>query len=182
MKRVFFATVTVVLILPTACTSNEPANENQIKQDTAFAIIGKVTGEDTGTIYLHHRESGKTDSFALDHGFFKFSGKADIPELCTIDFDGHTKQFFLENGKISMLIKKDSLRYAQITGTKSQDEFNYFKDRFTKSVIDQMEETDKSYDEAQRIKNLRLMDSFDIRYNALDLELKQLVIDFAKSH
>ncbi|MEJ0083844.1 MAG: DUF4369 domain-containing protein [Puia sp.] len=136
MKRIFFAAVSVVLILLTACHGNEPANENQLKQDTAFAIIGKVTGQDSGIIYLHHRESGKSDSFALDHGFFKFNGRADIPELCTIDFDGHTKQFFLENGKISMLIKKDSLRYAQITGTKSQDEFNYFKDQLSKPVND----------------------------------------------
>src|SRR3954468_2622675 len=153
MKRIFIPAVVAGLIFLISCHGSESSNASREKSDTAFAIIGKVTGQDTGIIYLHHRESGKTDSFSLDHGFFKFNGKAEVPELCTIDLDGHSKQFFLENGKISMLIKKDSLRYAQITGTKSQDEFNYFKDRFTKSVIDQMEETDKSYDEAQRKKN-----------------------------
>src|SRR4051794_6063907 len=171
MKRIFFVAASAVVLLLSSCHGNEESNTNHEKSDTSFAIIGKVTGQDTGIIYLHHRESGKTDSFTLDHGFFKFHGKADVPELCTIDLDGHTKQFFLENGKISMLIKKDSIRYAQITGTKTQDEFNYFKDRFTRPMIDKMDETDKAYDEAQRKKNLRAMDSLDIRYNALDLEL-----------
>ena len=182
MKRIFFAAVSAALLFLAACHGNESSYVNQEKSDSAFAIIGKVTGQDTGMIYLHHRESGETDSFTLDHGFFKFSGQADIPELCTIDLDGHTKQFFLENGKISMLIKKDSLRYAQITGTKSQDEFNYFKDQLSKPVTDRMDETDKAYDVAQSKKNQRVMDSLDIRYNALDLELKQLVMDFTKSH
>jgi peroxiredoxin len=182
MKRIFFAVMPVVTLLLAACHGNDSSNVIQEKSDTSFAIIGKVTGQDTGMIYLHHRESAETDSFALDHGFFKFSGKADIPELCTIDFDGHTKQFFLENGKISMLIKKDSLRYAQITGTKSQEEFNYFKNQLSKPVTDAMDVTDKAYDAAQNKKNQKVMDSLDIRYNALDLELKQLAMDFTKSH
>ncbi len=182
MKRVFFAAVSVALLFLSSCHGNDQSGTNQEKSDTAFAIIGKVTGQDNGIIYLHHRESGKTDSFALDHGFFTFSGKADIPELCTIDFDGHTRQFFLENGKISMLIKKDSLRYAQITGTKSQDEFNYFRDQLSKPVTDRMDETDNAYDSAQAQKNQKVMDSLDIRYHALDLELKQLAMDFTKSH
>ena len=182
MKRILFASVFTGLFFLVACQGHETSTANQEKTDTAFAIIGKVTGQDTGNIYLHHRESGKIDSFSLDHGFFKFNGKADIPELCTIELDDHTKQFFLENGKISMLIKKDSLRYAQITGTKSQDEFNYFKDQFSKTVTDRLDETDKAYDAAQEKKNQKVMDSLDTRYNALDLELKQLVMDFTKSH
>src|SRR6201995_3168355 len=182
MKSIFFAVVIAALFILVSCHGNESSNLNQENSDTAFAIIGKVTGQDTGIIYLYYRQPGEIDSFALDHGFFKFSGKADIPELCTIDFDGHSKQFFLENGKISMLIKKDSLRYAQITGTKSQDEFNYFKDQFSKTVTDRMDETDKAYDVAQEKKNQKVMDSLDKRYNALDLELKQLVMDFTKSH
>ena len=55
-----------------------------------------------------------------------------------------------------MLIKKDSLRYAQITGTKSQDEFNYFKDQISKPVTDRMDETDKAYDSAQAQKNQKV--------------------------
>jgi len=182
MKRILISAVCAGLLFLVACHGSDSSNVMQEKSDTAFAIIGKVTGQDSGIIYLHHRESGKTDSFALDHGFFKFSGVADIPELCTIELDGHSKQFFLENGKISMLVKKDSIRYAQITGTKSQDEFNYFKDQLTKPVTDRMDETDKAYDAAQEKKNQKVMDSLDRRYNALDLELKQLVMDFTRSH
>jgi peroxiredoxin len=182
MKRVLFASVFLALLFLAACHGNDSPGSVQEKLDTSFAIIGKVTHQDSGIIYLHHRESGITDSFALDHGFFKFSGKAGFPELCTIELDGHSKQFFLENGKISMLVKKDSIRYAQITGTKSQDEFNYFKDQLSKSVTDHMEETNKAYDSAQTRKNQKLMDSLDKRYIAFDLELKQLAIDYTTSH
>ena len=94
--------------------------------DTSYAIIGKVTGQDSGIVYLNHRQIGKMDSAALDHGYFKFNGKADTPEVCIISFGNQEEFFFLENGKISMLIKKDSLPDAQISGTKTQDEYNYF--------------------------------------------------------
>src|SRR5947208_13130148 len=106
MKRIFISAVVAGLIFLISCHGSESSNASQEKSDTAFAIIGKVTGLDSGIIYLHHRESGKRDSFALDHGFFKFNGVANIPELCTIELGGHSKQFFLDNRKISMLIKK----------------------------------------------------------------------------
>jgi peroxiredoxin len=182
LKRILLAGFCTGMIFIAGCHGNDSPNTTEEKKDTAYAIIGKVTRQDNGIIYIYHRQPGKIDSAFLDHGFFKFSGKADSPELCTIDFDGHSKSFFLENGKISMLIKKDSLRYALISGTKTQDEYNYFTNQFSKSVTDQMAEVDKAYDAANQKKDQKTMDSLDKRYEALDLELKQLVVDFTKSH
>ena len=133
-------------------------------------------------IYIIHRQTGKTDSAALDHGYFKFSGKADTAEFCRISLNDQAKSFFLENGKISMLIKKDSLTQALITGTKTQDEFNYFQNQLSKPLTDQMAKLDKAYDAANKKKNQKAMDSLDKVFNALDLEQKQLVMDYAKSH
>ena len=51
-----------------------------------------------------------------------------------------------------MLIKKDSVRYALISGTKAQDEYNYFLDHISKPVTDRMAQVDKAYDAASNSK------------------------------
>jgi peroxiredoxin len=170
------------LFLLASCHSNDQSHSAGEKKDTAYAIIGKITGLDTGWIYLFHRQNGKVDSTVLDHGYFKFSGKADTAELCRISLNDHAKSFFLENGKISMLIKKDSLKYALISGTRLQDEFNYFQNESSRDVTVGMDAVDKAYDSASVKKNRHAMDSLDKVFMALDLEQKQLVMDYAKSH
>jgi peroxiredoxin len=164
-----------------SCHSTE-TNTSKQKTDTAYAIIGKVTGLDSGWIYIIHRQTGQTDSAALDHGFFKFSGKADTAEICRISLNDQAKSFFLENGKISMLIKKDSVKYALISGTPAQDEFNYFQNEASRDVTARMAVVNKAYDSADSKKNTRLMDSLDKIYTALDLQQKQIVMDYARSH
>ncbi len=172
-----------ILFLFVACHSNDSSvAATEKKTDSTYAIIGKVTGLDTGIVVLSHRQSDKSDTTMLDHGYFTFKGKADTAEMCTITIGKQAKRFFLENGKISMLVKKDSLPYASISGTQVQDEYNYFHNQLTKSVSDQMAHVDKAYDSANDKKNKRVMDSLEKIYNALDLEQKQLVMDFTKSH
>jgi peroxiredoxin len=181
-KQILSCVVLAGLLFTTRCHTSEPSHTPGEITDTSYAIIGKVTGLDTGRIYIFHRQTGNTDSTSLDHGFFKFYGKADTAEYCRISLNEQTKSFFLVNGKISMLIKKDSLPYAQITGTRVQDEYNYFQNEFSKGVKDQIEAVDKAYDSANHKKNQKAMDSLDKLFTALDLEQKQLVMDFTKTH
>jgi peroxiredoxin len=182
MKRIFPPVIGVFVTLITACQNNESTRPRQEKADTAYAIIGKVTGQDNGWIYLIHRQTGIADSALLDHGYFKFNGKADTAEICRISLNDQRKSFFLENGKISMLIIKDSLPNALITGTKAQDEFNYFQDQLSRPLTIRMEQVDRAYDLANNKKNKKVIDSLDKLYTALDLEQKQLVTDFVKLH
>ena len=60
------------------------------------------------------------------------------PNTVTISLNDQAKGFFLENGKISMLITKDSIRQAQITGTQLQEEYNYFQNQLSKPLNDKM--------------------------------------------
>jgi peroxiredoxin len=182
MKSILSGIVSVCFVYMIACRGNDSARQQTETPDSSYAIIGKVTGLDTGLIILNHRQYGKNDSAMLDHGYFTFKGKTDTAEICTIILGNQVKRFFLENGKISMLIKKDSLPYASISGTKVQDEFNYFQNQLSKNVTDQMSAVDKAYDSANDKKNKRAMDSLDKMYNALDLKQKQLVMDFTKSY
>jgi peroxiredoxin len=182
MKNILIVFAGLYLFMTTACHNNESTHEQEEKKDSSYAIIGKVTGLETGMIYLIHRQSGKTDSTLLDHGYFTFSGKADTAEFCQISLNDQAKSFFLENGKISMLIKKDSMHFAVISGTKTQNEFTFFQNQILKPLTDQMAGMDTAYDAARLKKNQRATDSLDKLYSALDLEQKQLVMDFAKSH
>jgi peroxiredoxin len=183
MKNFLLEIFAITFIFLAACHGTDSAVTPSVKKtDSSYAIIGKITGLDTGFVVLNHRQLDKSDTALLDHGYFTFKGKADTAEMCTLTIGKQTKRFFLENGKISMLIKKDSLPYASISGTQVQDEYNYFHNQLTKSVSDQMSHVDKAYDSANDKKNKRAMDSLDKIYNALDLEQKQLVMDFAKSH
>ncbi len=69
-----------------------------------------------------------------------------------------------------------------ISGTRLQDEFNYFQNEASRDVKDRISAVSKEYDSASAKKNHRAMDSLDKEYDALDLEEKQLVMDHAKSH
>ncbi len=182
MKNLLSGPGLFLLFFAFACHNSETANTQTEKKDSSYAIIGKVTGQDSGTIYILHRQSGKVDSTALDHGYFKFSGKADTAELCRISLGDQMKSFFLENGKISMLIKKDSVHYALISGTKLQDEFDYFQNTISKPLTDRMMAVEKAYSAANDKKDKKTMDSLDKTYDALDLEQKQLVTDYSRSH
>jgi peroxiredoxin len=184
MMKVNLTTVVSALLLLIAGCHGGASNEKQeeLKTDSSYAIIGKVTGLDTGMVVLSHRQFDRNDTTLLDHGFFTFKGKADTPELCTITINNQAKRFFLRNGKISMLIKKDSLQYAQITGILVQEQYNYFNNQMIKPVTDQMSQIDKAYDSANNRKDKKAMDSLDKIYTALDLEQKQFVMDFTASH
>jgi peroxiredoxin len=182
MKKLSSGSIAIVLFFVFACHSNDSAKTRPEKADSSYAIIGKVTGQDSGMIYIIHRQSGKIDSTALDHGYFKFHGKADTPEFCRISLNDQVKSFFLENGKISMLVKKDSVRHAQISGTPLQDEFNYFQNSVSKSLSDRMAVIEKAYAAANDKKDRKAMDSLDKKYDALDLEQKQLITDYTNSH
>jgi peroxiredoxin len=185
MKKLFRGVPCILLVLAFACNNNDTAKMQTVKteiKESVYAIIGKVTGQDSGTVYLVHRQSGTTDSASLDHGYFKFSGKADTPELCRISLGDQVKTFFLENGKISMLVKKDSLRFALISGTPSQDEYNYFQNETDKPLTDRMAKVEKAYDSANSMKDKKATDSLDKVYENIDAEQKQLVADYSKSH
>ncbi len=84
MKKLLCVSFAAVILFFCACHNNETAVKHIQKFDS-FAIIGKVTGLDTGWIFLLHRQSGIADSTRLDHGFFKFNGIADTVELCRIE-------------------------------------------------------------------------------------------------
>ncbi len=182
MKKILSSVACSCLFILYACHGHEPANGQNTKTDSSFAIIGKVTGLDTGMIYIFHLQTGKTDSASLDHGFFQFRGKADSVEYCQLRLGEQHKGFFLENGKTAMLIKKDSLHNALISGTPVQDEYNDYQTLYSKPLTDRMSEVDKAYEAASKRKDTRTGDSLEKVFEKLDQEQKQQVVDYTQSH
>ncbi|HVY75084.1 MAG TPA: TlpA disulfide reductase family protein, partial [Puia sp.] len=146
-----------------------------------------LTGQDTGTIYIRHPQTDKVDSTQLDRGYFTFKGRADTPEYCLLGIlkngePQYRKSFFLENGKISMLVKKDSLEDAIISGTPVQDEYNGYSDLIKAKIGDRSDALYKSYTAAKARNDKRAMDSLDKASDALDSEEQNLVRDFVNAH
>jgi peroxiredoxin len=187
MKKICNHPFVLSLILLSACHGGDAGKGQTDKKDTSYAIIGKITGQDTGTIYLYHDRAGVKDSARLDHGFFTFKGRSDTAEFCRFYMhkDGEPnnfKGFFLENGKLSVLIKKDSLGDAMVTGTPTQDEFNQFDNVDDKPYQDRHDEIMKQYRAARDKKNQKAMDSIDLVYDHQDSIHKAFIAEYARTH
>lgn len=114
-KFIYLFTITILFA---ACTS-----------ETGYVVKGKIEGSDTITFYLQKREAGKLvniDSAVSKKGAFTLkAGAVDYPQLVQL-VAGNTRKrmsFYLENSVISVKGSIDSLFKAEITGSKTQDEY-----------------------------------------------------------
>ena len=97
-----------------------------------YTVKGKIDGSDSITFYLQKREAGKTvsiDSAVSRKGSFTMKGGViDYPQLIQL-VAGNTRKrtsFYLENSEITIKGSLDSLFKADITGSKTQDEYKSF--------------------------------------------------------
>jgi peroxiredoxin len=116
MKKSIYLFVMIMLI---AACSSEPH----------YVVKGKIEGSDSITFYLQKRDAGKIvniDSAVSKKGEFTIRGGAvDYPQLVQL-VAGNTRKrtsFYLENSVINIEGTLDSLFKAEITGSKTQDEY-----------------------------------------------------------
>ena len=107
------------MVLIVAACSKEPR----------YVINGRIEGADSVTFLLQKREEGRMvtiDSAMALKGSFKMKGGAvRYPEmvLLTAAETRLRTSFYLENSEITITGKLDSLYAAEITGSKSHDEY-----------------------------------------------------------
>lgn len=118
MKKVIYLFIVAVL----ASCSTKPH----------YTVKGRIDGSDSITFYLQKRDNGKTvsiDSAVSRKGSFTLKGGAvDYPQLIQL-VAGDTKKrtsFYLENSEITVKGSLDSLFKADVTGSKTQDEYKAF--------------------------------------------------------
>jgi peroxiredoxin len=97
-----------------------------------YVVKGNIYGSDTITFYLQEREAGKTvsiDSAVSRKGSFTMTGGVvHYPQMVQL-VAGNTRKrtsFYLENSEITVKGSLDSLFKADITGSKTQDEYKAF--------------------------------------------------------
>jgi len=116
MKRIL--AISVMVLIMAACT-----------KEPRYVINGKIEGADSVTFLLQKREEGRMvtiDSAMALKGSFKMKGGAvRYPEMVLLTaMDTRLRtSFYLENSEITITGKLDSLYAAEITGSKSHDEY-----------------------------------------------------------
>jgi peroxiredoxin len=187
MRKIFIGGVGCIALYFSACHSSESGRAEHVEKYDSFAIIGKITGLDTGMVYIMSRQSGKTDSARLDHGYFTFKGTADSVIFCNLGLkkDGdiqYRNVFFLQNGKMSMLLKIDSLQNALISGTPVQDEYNNYGNTVKNATGNRSAMLSKNYSAAVERKDKKAIDSLEKIFDEIDRVEKKIAVEYVKSH
>lgn len=93
-----------------------------------YTVSGKIEGLKKGKVYLSSKDNGTEvlDSAFIKKGKFIFKGNIDEPTFYTLkiaDMQRAQMAFFLESGKITIKGNKDSIYSAEVTGSKSNDQW-----------------------------------------------------------
>jgi len=185
--KYFWVTV-ICCIAMISCKDHSSKNPDAIVKDSTYTIIGKIQGVDSGWVYLMHDQSDAhvPDSAKIDSGFFTFTGKADAPEYCLLGIPNNGSReyrlgFFVENGKINLSGKKDSVADATITGSVAQDEYkNYIASR--KSLDEEEAKLRDLYDIVEAKKDPRLTDSLKKIFELYEKKQKDFIKEYIKNH
>ena len=175
MRNVFLLLIAAVILA--SCGGK---NKNQ------FTINGKMTGVDSGMVYLQKTEAGewkKLDSVNIKDGTFVFQGMVASPEMWYLTFEEKQLHFpfFVENSEIELILYPDSIEKSVVTGSESNMIYKKYTDQ--KSVVDKkMDDLYAEYKKASEAFDTALLGKLDSASSALDEELKKLIIDFAKEN
>jgi thiol-disulfide isomerase/thioredoxin len=185
------AAITILSALASfSCQSPGAGNAGQAVPDSTYTLTGKIDGVDTGWAFLRHRQSegSNVDSTRIENGQFVFTGRATEPEFCNFGLlEKGAKEFhfgmFIQNGKLNLIAKKDSLSDAQVqfTGSPTEEQFQRFQK--SQSPFDSADQaTNNLYLSAKSKHDQRGMDSLIKVFQLLDRRQKQSVKDFAKAN
>jgi len=174
MKKIIY--LLVILLLMAACSS-EPH----------YVVKGKIIGSDSTIFYLQKREAGKTitiDSAVSKKGSFTLKGGAvDYPQLIQL-VAGNTRKrtsFYLENSEITVTGSLDSLFKAEITGSKTHDEYKSFVDS-NKPLSEKYSKTYIGYQAASQAGDAVKVAELEKQADSIQTEMTNLQKNFVKNN
>ena len=174
-------------VFAASCSQKHAADNASVNVvDSTFTISGKVAGLDTGNIIFVHRAGDDKvyDTVNIKKGQFELTGKVPANEgmaayTCFIQGkDDATLSVMVENSKISVNAKSDSLENAVISGSKVQEDYNAFN-QLTHDVDSAMSALGEAY---AATKDRGVLDIIDKEYDHLDSIRRSYVADFVKAH
>jgi peroxiredoxin len=152
-----------------------------------YVVKGKIEGSDSVTFYLQKRDAGKIisiDSAVSKKGSFTMKGGAiDYPQLIQL-VAGDTRKrtsFYLENSEITITGTLDSLFKADVTGSKTQSEYDSFK-KSNKSLSDIYSGIVIKYQAANQANDVANVALLEKELDSLQTEMTNLQKNFVKTN
>ncbi len=174
MKKIIY--LVVITVFMGAC-SFEPH----------YVVKGKIDGSDSITFYLQKRDAGKIitiDSAVSKKGSFTIKGGAvDYPQLIQL-VAGDTRKrasFYIENSEITITGSLDSLFNAEITGSKTQDDYQAFVDS-NKPLTESYSKTYIEYQAASQAGNPVRVAELEKQADSIQTEMTNLQKNFVKNN
>ncbi|OFY58084.1 MAG: hypothetical protein A2V50_02100, partial [Bacteroidetes bacterium RBG_19FT_COMBO_42_10] len=172
MKKMIYL---IVAVLMTGCSS-EPE----------FVVKGNIQDSDSVTFMLQKREAGKfitLDSALSRNGIFKMTGSVQFPEMVQLVATGRQKRvsFYIENSEITISGNLDSLSFAEVSGSKTQDEYQSFIDS-NKPLSEKYSNLYIEYQSARQENNTEKIAELEKEAEAIQNEMTQLEKDFVKNN
>ncbi len=160
-----------LMVATTIVACNQNAGENQDKSGAGFVINAEISGIDTAKVNLMKVVDGSwavVDSTKCKGGKFTLKGHVDFPEMYVVAVgdNRHAARIFLDNSQIELVGQYDSLRNANITGSKSQYEMKLFENE-TAHFEDKMQDLGKQYKEARAAGDKQTMEQIANEYQEL---------------
>ena len=156
------------------------------RKENQYIVSGTVKGSDTGTVYLQKMDSTSwvnIDSAVIKKGAFEFKGSVTVPEKYKLIIKGqhYSFPFFVENSDIKLVVHADSTGKIEVTGSATQDLFNQYVAK-SDSMEGKMKILDKEYSKADSLHDTATLKKLEARFDAMDLDIKNMIINFAKAH
>jgi Peroxiredoxin len=151
-----------------------------------FVVKGNITGSDSLTFLLQKRGPTRyitIDSVVSKKGSFKMEGTVDYPDMVMLTAMNTTNRmvFFLENSKIEITGKLDSLSDAIVTGSKTQDEYKSFLNA-DKVLSDKVSGLYKDFQIAGQSNDTAKQSSIQKDMKSLEEEMTKMEKDFIKNN
>jgi peroxiredoxin len=157
------------------------------KSGPHFVLKGKIADSDSVTFLLQKRDAGNKivtiDSAVSKKGSFKMTGTIEYPELVQLVAlnTNYRTSFYLENSEISVTGKLDSLFNAEITGSKTQDEYSSFI-RSNKPLSEKYSTIVQEYQAARQSNNQAKIEEIEKAADAIAKEMTTLQKNFIKNN
>jgi len=174
MKNLFYLAIIAVVF---AACSSEPH----------YVINGKIEGADSVKFLLQKRVDGNMvtlDSAVAYKGSFRMKGgSVKHPEmvLLTAVNSRLRTQFYLENAEMTITGKLDSLFAANVTGSKTQDEYNGLIEA-NKALNDKYSNLYAQYQVAEQSGDTAKTAQLEKEATAIEAEMTNLQKDFVKNN
>jgi peroxiredoxin len=151
-----------------------------------YVVKGNIEGSDSITFLLLKRGDGKMvpiDSAVSKKGSFKMEGTIEFPDIVQLIAQNTNKRtsFYLENSEITITGKLDSLFNANITGSKTQDEYKAFIES-RKPLSDQYNNLIKNYQSARRDNDTAKISQIEKEADVISNQMTTLEKDFIKNN